>query len=122
LALHQLMLVAVVENGWVTMQSYFTGQPIGIAYQFNALVLVLKNPLALLLPRSTTALDRQSMLMNYVAGADALHFYFFALVALCIILPGIFLFLRYRRFIRVHVAFICVIVYMLFWVGILITA
>jgi hypothetical protein len=121
LALHQLILVAVVENGWVAMDRYFAAQPLGARFQFDALVNVVKNPVALLLPRSATAFDRQSILMNYVAGADEVRFYFFGLVALCIIVPGVYVFLRYHRFIRIPVGFLCVIAYAFFWAGLLIS-
>ncbi len=71
LVLHQFVLMYAVEHaadGWLAMAAYFQGQPIGVSWQLDALLRLLRDPALWLAPRPFVGPDRQTLLTNLAAG------------------------------------------------------
>jgi hypothetical protein len=68
LSAHQLVLMQSVEHaaepGWVNLQRYLRGKPLGLRWQLNATLHLLQDPGTLLSPRPYVSQDRQSVLVN----------------------------------------------------------
>ena len=79
LSAHQLMLLHAVEHaaepGWVTLQGYLRGKPLGVTWQVNAALRLLREPGSLLSPRPYVSQERQSVLVNLLAGVRSLQSY-----------------------------------------------
>ncbi len=79
LSAHQLMLLHAVEHaaepGWVSLQGYLRGKPLGVTWQVNAALRLLREPGSLLSPRPYVAQERQSVLVNLLAGVRSLQSY-----------------------------------------------
>ena len=93
LIVHQTILLFTVEQAatlaWISLNDYFTGKPIGIAFQWNGLVNILRDPAILLTPRPFVISDRQTLLVTLVSGASSMRTIFLPLVAVLIIPAGI---------------------------------
>lgn len=69
---HQLVLVIMVEQGWMPMQQYYSGQPIDLLLQLAAMQRVLREPGFLLLPRALTPPDWPDTVNRFVPGYAAM--------------------------------------------------
>ena len=73
------MLIQAVEHaaepGWVNLQKYLQGKPLGLRWQLNAALHLLREPGSLFSPRPYVAQDRQSVLVNWLAGVRSWHNY-----------------------------------------------
>jgi hypothetical protein len=71
LVLHQFVLMHAVEHGsdgWLNTVNYSRGRPLGVRWQLDALLRLLGDPLLWLTPRPYVATDRQTILVNVLAG------------------------------------------------------
>jgi len=93
LVLHQFVLMFAVEHlteGWFDVAAYFQGQPLGIAWQLDAVLSLLNNPSLWFAPRPYVAVDRQTLLVNVLSGVrdpNAYHITGTALVLTMLITP-----------------------------------
>lgn len=89
----QAVLVFSIErshSGWMDVERYFTGQPIGIAWFFTNSLRLLKEPLLWFSPRPYVALDRQTIACNLFQGVSSSPAYYItgiALLSTCIAAP-----------------------------------
>jgi hypothetical protein len=86
LSAHQLLLMQSVEHaaepGWVNLVRYLRGKPLGVRWQLNAALHLLQDPGSLLSPRPYVAQERQSVMVNLLAGVRSLQDYLIPGVAL----------------------------------------
>ena len=79
LSAHQMLLMQSVEHaaepGWVNLQRYLRGKPLGVHWQMNAALHLLQDPMSLLSPRPYVAQERQTVLVNLLAGVRSLQSY-----------------------------------------------
>lgn len=91
--LHQTILLFTVEQAaslaWISLDDYFLGKPLGIAFQWNGLLNILRDPAILLTPRPFVLPDRQTLLVTLISGTTSLRTTFLPLVAIVIIPAGI---------------------------------
>lgn len=89
LCAHQIMLVHSVqfgiEPGWIDLNRYWQGEPLGIKFQLESAKRLIKEPLLLFTPRPSIAQNRQTLIVNLLAGVTATRDNFIQLVALAII-------------------------------------
>jgi hypothetical protein len=81
---HQAMLMYAVEqtaNGWIDIEAYLKGRPLGLRWQIDSALKLLKNPLLWLVPRSFINEQRQAILINLIDGVRNLRSYFVTGVA-----------------------------------------
>jgi hypothetical protein len=86
LSAHQLLLMQSVEHaaepGWVSLQNYLRGKPLGVHWQLDSALHLLRDPASLLSPRPYVAQERQSILVNWLAGVRELQSYLIPGIAL----------------------------------------
>jgi 4-amino-4-deoxy-L-arabinose transferase-like glycosyltransferase len=73
LVLHQSVLMYAVEqtaNGWLDIEVYLKGRPLGLKWQLDSFISLLKEPGLWLVPRSFIHEQRQSILVNLVNGVS----------------------------------------------------
>ncbi|NTU83322.1 MAG: glycosyltransferase family 39 protein [Chloroflexales bacterium] len=94
LVVHQFVLMHAVENsasGWIDAANYGKGQPIGVRWQLDALVRLLRDPALWLAPRPYVSEDRQTILANALAGVRGPQAYLVTGTALALAPAVVFL-------------------------------
>jgi hypothetical protein len=84
LILHQSVLMYAVEqtaNGWLDIQAYLKGRPLGVRWQITSFLNLMRHPGLWLVPRSFISEQRQAILINYLDGVRDLRAYFVTAVA-----------------------------------------
>jgi hypothetical protein len=112
---HQLLLITIVEQGWLPLQLYFSGEPLGWSYQVAGLQRILHQPSDLLLPRPGISLSHQSVLTNMWHGVREWNAYFIPLVACLIILIGMLLYRKLARLRFLPALAMLMVAYMAAW-------
>ena len=122
LIMHQLVLVTIVEQGWLPLQAYYTGEPLGLRYQWDGLSRLVEHPGDLLLPRPKIAAPHQTAITNLVTGPHPWTVYQIPLVACVVIGCGLiaYHYLARLRFLPLLTGLI--IAYMLSWFWFLLIA
>jgi hypothetical protein len=122
LVLHQTLLLFTVEQAatlaWIPLNDYFLGKPLGIAYQWNGLVSLLKNPSLLLTPRPFVLPDRQTLLVSLFNGALSLRNVFLPLIAILIIPVGVLLSwitIKNRNHTWIKLTAVILLIWMIVW-------
>lgn len=115
LVLHQWMLMVIVERTWLPFEAYFTGKPLGFAYQFQGATRLLSQPLELFRARPGIVANRQAAIANILNGQSSWHFYALPLVAIGIIVIGLGLFNRVAKRSRIVPATALLTSFMLGW-------
>jgi hypothetical protein len=85
---HQMVLIVMVEHAWLPLQEYFTGQPISLNYQSEALQRIIHEPNVLLTPRPYVGAHRQAIIVSLVAGQRDITMYTIPLIAAIIVPLG----------------------------------
>lgn len=97
---HQAMLVYSVEHGpdgWLSMADYFGGQPLGIDWQVRNSLALLRSPLEWFVPRPFVLQERQTILVNIMAGVRDIHAYLIPLGAVMLTPLALLLFSKIRK-------------------------
>ncbi|NTV64608.1 MAG: glycosyltransferase family 39 protein [Oscillochloris sp.] len=84
LILHQLVLLYAVEHmaeGWIDPALYGKGLPLGLAWQWESVLRLLRDPALWLAPRPYVSVERQAFLVNLLAGVRDPQAYRFSLLA-----------------------------------------
>jgi hypothetical protein len=71
LIVHQSVLMYAVEqtaNGWLDIQGYLKGRPLGLSWQIKSFLNLMKDPRLWLVPRSFINEQRQAILVNLIDG------------------------------------------------------
>ncbi|PDW03901.1 hypothetical protein [Candidatus Viridilinea mediisalina] len=95
LVIHQFTLLYVVERiteGWIEPAAYFQGQPLGLAWQYEALLHLVRDPLAWFSPRPYVGLDRQTIVTSLLTGPHPTNVYAISGTALVLSIPVALLF------------------------------
>lgn len=120
LVLHQLVLMHAVEfgaAGWINLGNYSNGEPIGLGWQYQSLLKLLKDPNLWLLPRPYVGQDRQTILVNFLAGVKDLGTYLIPGLAVILSPMAVISLSLLRRIKIAHLRVISVgiMVYMVLW-------
>ena len=70
------------------LDDYIIGKPLGIAFQWNGLINVIRNQAILFTPRPFVLPERQTLLVTLISGATSLRSVFLPLEAILIIPAG----------------------------------
>lgn len=76
---HQMNLMYAVEHGsegWINLGNYLKGQSVGIRWQLNSIVKLVRDPVLWFEPRPYVAVDRQTILTNLLYGRQNPKVYF----------------------------------------------
>lgn len=118
---HQSVLMYAVEqtaNGWIDIEAYLKGKPLGVKWQIQSFLHLLKEPSLWLVPRSFISEQRQAILINFLNGVRNIRAYFVTAVASFLaplsIAFGVWI-SKYKARVRLPAIFIGVIAVMIGW-------
>jgi len=75
---HQAVLIYAVEHGsdgWIDLARYLNGQPLGLDWQMESFLKLIKNPDLWLIPRPFVSKERQAILVNLFYGIRDFRLY-----------------------------------------------
>jgi len=85
---HQFVLMQAVEfgieTGWIDLKNYLEGKPVGLRFQWQSALRLLRNPTEWLAPRPYVAEERQAIIVNILASVRDLRKYYIQLVAIIV--------------------------------------
>ncbi len=119
LLFHHLALVTMVEQSWLPLQAYLTGEPISLSYHWQAITRLVSDPALFFQPRLAVAPDRQTIVVNYLTGNHGVQAYLMPLVALAVVPTGILLYRRIACSSYLPAFALALCLYMLIWASFL---
>jgi hypothetical protein len=121
LIIHQSVLVYVFEqpgNGWVDYEKFLKGEPLGLRWQIESLIKLIKNPRWWFAPRPYVGQDRQTILVNLLAGIRNYRAYIISGIA-AVLTPFViiitFWIRKYKYQMFLPIILIGIVLYMLIW-------
>ena len=121
LVVHQSVLIYAVEHpfdGYIDIVKYILGQPLGVRWQLNSFIMQFRNPGLWLKPWLYGVQDRQTILINLVAGVRDLRAYRIPGTA-ALLTPfaviGVLWIRKYTHKINLLIILLGVIMYMVAW-------
>ena len=121
LIVHQSVLVFAVEqaiNGWLEFGKYLRGEPLGLHWQIDSFLRLVKNPGLWLAPQPYVGQARQAVLVNLLAGVRNYRDYIIPGAAVVLTPSALIagLWMRKRKYtLHIPAILIGVIVYMVGW-------